>query len=119
MIDESSGTRQWKRLRQRGRHHRMRRLRLRMTTAGTSTRDAWRMSEVWPRVGASLPARHANVLHHALGMISDLLNQAGRHDIPAAIDAYRTHEAPLSVPIALIRHHAASGGAGNLADQTN
>lgn len=51
-------------------------------------------------------------------MISDLLNQARRHDILAAIDAYRRHEVPLSVPVALIRQHAAGSGAGYLAGQT-
>jgi uncharacterized protein YbgA (DUF1722 family)/uncharacterized protein YbbK (DUF523 family) len=62
--------------------------------------------------------RHVDALHHAYGMVSGLLDQARRHGILAAVGAYRRHEVPLSVPVALIRHHAVAGGAGYLADQT-
>jgi uncharacterized protein YbgA (DUF1722 family)/uncharacterized protein YbbK (DUF523 family) len=62
--------------------------------------------------------RHADVLQHAFGMISSQIDDARRHDILAKIEAYRRHEVPLSVPVALISHHAAGQGAGYLANQT-
>ncbi len=62
--------------------------------------------------------RHVDALQHAFGMISGRLDRARRHDILAVIGAYRQHEVPLSVPVALIRHHAAAGDAGYLAGQT-
>ncbi len=62
--------------------------------------------------------RHGNALHHAFGLISELLDDTRRHDILATIDAYRRGELPLSVPVTLLRHHAEGCRAGYLAAQT-
>jgi len=67
------------------------------------------------RVGRS---RHSNALQHAFGMVSSCLDATRRHDMLTRIDAYRRGEVPLSVPVALIRHHAAGCGTGYLQDQT-
>ncbi|WP_017603154.1 YbgA family protein [Nocardiopsis alkaliphila] len=52
--------------------------------------------------------KHANVLQHAFGMISPRLDDARRHDLLAEIETYRRGDAPLSLPIALLRHHCAA-----------
>jgi uncharacterized protein YbgA (DUF1722 family)/uncharacterized protein YbbK (DUF523 family) len=62
--------------------------------------------------------RHSNALQHAFGMVSSCLDGTRRHDMLSRIDAYRRGEVPLSVPVALIRHHAAGCRMGYLADQT-
>ncbi|MEV5573896.1 DUF523 and DUF1722 domain-containing protein [Spirillospora sp. NPDC052269] len=62
--------------------------------------------------------RHTNALQHVLGFISDDLNPTRRRDILTAIDAYRNGQAPLSVPIALLRHHAEGEHFDYLAGQT-
>ncbi|MFB4317609.1 YbgA family protein [Actinomadura sp. 21ATH] len=62
--------------------------------------------------------RHTNALMHVLGPLSDRLDQARRHDIVAAIESYRRGETPLSVPVALLRHHAEGEHHDYLAEQT-
>lgn len=62
--------------------------------------------------------RHTNALHHILGFITDDLDAARRHDILTAIDSYRRGQAPLSVPIALLRHHAQGEHLAYIAEQT-
>ena len=62
--------------------------------------------------------RHSNALLHAFGLVSDHLDDARRHDILIRIEAYRGGEVPLSVPVALIRHHAAGCRVGYLQAQT-
>ncbi|TDD83516.1 DUF1722 domain-containing protein [Actinomadura darangshiensis] len=62
--------------------------------------------------------RNANALLHVLGPLSERLNQPRRHDIVAAIESYRQGEAPLSVPVALLRHHAEGEHLAYLAEQT-
>ncbi|HTW01111.1 MAG TPA: DUF523 and DUF1722 domain-containing protein [Streptosporangiaceae bacterium] len=62
--------------------------------------------------------RHSNALQHAFGLVSSCLDDTRRHDMVARIDAYRRGEVPLSVPVALIRHHAAGCGMGYLQEQT-
>ncbi|QVJ01821.1 DUF1722 domain-containing protein [Nocardiopsis eucommiae] len=52
--------------------------------------------------------KHANVLHHLFGMISPMLNDSRRHDLLAGIEEYREGQAPLSLPVALLRHHCAA-----------
>ena len=52
--------------------------------------------------------KHANALQHAFGMLSPLLDDTRRHDLLEAIESYRVGEAPLSVPVALLRHHCAA-----------
>jgi uncharacterized protein YbgA (DUF1722 family)/uncharacterized protein YbbK (DUF523 family) len=63
-------------------------------------------------------SRHSNALQHAFGMVSSCLDDTRRHDVLNRIDAYRRGEVPLSVPVALIRHHAAGCRMGYLRDQT-
>lgn len=62
--------------------------------------------------------RHTNALMHVLGFVSDQLDPTRRHDIVKTIESYRRGAAPLSVPIALLRHHAEGEGLGYLAEQT-
>ena len=50
--------------------------------------------------------RNANALQHAYSRIGRELDRARRHDLVARIDAYRRGEEPLSVPVALLAHHA-------------
>jgi uncharacterized protein YbgA (DUF1722 family)/uncharacterized protein YbbK (DUF523 family) len=52
------------------------------------------------------PGRHANVLSHMLGHLSDGLDAGDRQELTAAIEAHRTGRAPLVVPVTLIAHHA-------------
>ena len=63
-------------------------------------------------------SRHSNALQHAFGLVSGRLDDTRRHDITASIEAYRRGEIPLSVPVALIRHHADGCGVGYLEAQT-
>ncbi|GAB3207846.1 DUF523 and DUF1722 domain-containing protein [Marinactinospora endophytica] len=51
------------------------------------------------------PGKQTNALQHAFGMISPLLDDVRRHDLLATVDAYRAGRLPLSLPIALLRHH--------------
>jgi uncharacterized protein YbgA (DUF1722 family)/uncharacterized protein YbbK (DUF523 family) len=62
--------------------------------------------------------RHANALQHAFSLVSDILDQARRHDIIEAIGAYARGDVPLSVPVALLSHHAHGDGLEWLAGQT-
>ncbi|WP_241661396.1 YbgA family protein [Thermomonospora catenispora] len=62
--------------------------------------------------------RHVNALQHVLGFVSGRLDAVRRRDILAAIEAYHCGRAPLSVPIALLRHHAEGEGLGYLSRQT-
>ncbi|WP_433152868.1 DUF1722 domain-containing protein [Actinomadura nitritigenes] len=61
--------------------------------------------------------RHTNALQHVLRFISDGLDPTRRHDILAAIDSYRKGRAPVSVPVALLRHHAEGEDLHYIADQ--
>jgi uncharacterized protein YbgA (DUF1722 family)/uncharacterized protein YbbK (DUF523 family) len=60
--------------------------------------------------------RNANALQHAYSRIGRELDRPRRHDLMARIEAYRRGEEPLSVPIALLAHHAV--GLPWLAEQT-
>lgn len=63
--------------------------------------------------------QHVNALQHLFGMVGERLDDARRHDLHAAIDDYRRGEVPLSLPVALIRHHcAAEDDLGWVAEQT-
>ncbi|WP_089329543.1 DUF523 and DUF1722 domain-containing protein [Actinomadura meyerae] len=62
--------------------------------------------------------RHANALLHVFSPLSAHLDPTRRADILAAIDSYQRGEAPLSVPIALLRHHAEGEHLAYLAEQT-
>ncbi|WP_405140713.1 DUF523 and DUF1722 domain-containing protein [Sphaerisporangium sp. NBC_01403] len=62
--------------------------------------------------------RNVNVLQHCLGMISDHLDPARRADLVEVIQSYQARHVPLSVPLALLRHHIRGAGATYLRDQT-
>jgi uncharacterized protein YbgA (DUF1722 family)/uncharacterized protein YbbK (DUF523 family) len=62
--------------------------------------------------------RHANALQHAFSYVGKDLDRARREDLLTHIEAYRRGQAPLSVPVALLAHHASSGTLPWLAGQT-
>ena len=62
--------------------------------------------------------RHLNALQHAFSQISDVLDDARRRDICAVFEGYRRGQVPLSIPIALLRHHAAGETIAYLGQQT-
>jgi uncharacterized protein YbgA (DUF1722 family)/uncharacterized protein YbbK (DUF523 family) len=51
------------------------------------------------------PRRHANVLEHMLGYLSDRLSPAERQEVVELIADHRRGLAPLVVPLTLLRHH--------------
>jgi len=61
--------------------------------------------------------RNTNALLHAFGHLSTRLDQGRRADLLNRIEAYRRGHTPLSVPIALLSHHAHSDTLPWLADQ--
>ena len=64
------------------------------------------------------PGRHANVLMHMLGHLTDHLDAGDRHEVLAAIEAQRGGRLPLVVPLTLIAHHARRLQTRYLLDQT-
>jgi uncharacterized protein YbgA (DUF1722 family)/uncharacterized protein YbbK (DUF523 family) len=62
--------------------------------------------------------RHANTLQHAFGRVGKDLDRARREDLLNHIEAYQRGQEPLSVPVALLAHHASSGTLPWLASQT-
>jgi len=64
------------------------------------------------------PGRHANVLMHLLGHLSDHLDPGDRQELLAAIDGHRTGRLPLVVPQTLLAHHARRLGTRYLLEQT-
>jgi uncharacterized protein YbgA (DUF1722 family)/uncharacterized protein YbbK (DUF523 family) len=62
--------------------------------------------------------RHANALQHAFSQVGKGLDRARRQDLLTHIEAYRRGQAPLSVPVALLTHHASDGTLPWLAGQT-
>lgn len=64
------------------------------------------------------PGRHVNVLQHVFGMVSDHLDDERRHDILDAIESYRRGLVPLTLPVALVRHHCAAEGVDWAREQT-
>jgi uncharacterized protein YbgA (DUF1722 family) len=68
--------------------------------------------------GPATRGRNANALLHACSRVGRGLDQARRGDLVERIDAYRRGHEPLSVPVALLAHHASSGGLPWLAEQT-
>lgn len=51
------------------------------------------------------PGRHANVLQHMVGYVSDALDRDQRAELGNLIDDYRRELVPLVVPLTLLRHH--------------
>lgn len=55
--------------------------------------------------------RHANVLQHLFGLVTDRLDRPRRQEFVEVVDDYRTGLVPLAVPVTLLRHHLAAGDA--------
>jgi uncharacterized protein YbgA (DUF1722 family)/uncharacterized protein YbbK (DUF523 family) len=68
---------------------------------------------------ANLPSRgrHANVLQHLAGYVSDDIEAGDRQELAEAIHGYRGGLVPLIVPVVLIRHYVRRLGLDYLADQ--
>ena len=62
--------------------------------------------------------RHVNVLHHCLGMIGEALDPVRRADLAEVIESYQARRVALTVPLALLRHHARGAGIEYVRDQT-
>lgn len=77
-------------------------------------------AEAFHRVLAVKTSRgkHANALQHPFGMISPLLDDTRRHDLLDGIEDYRRGDAPLSLPVALLRHHCTAEGVTWAGEQT-
>ncbi|MGW8526584.1 MULTISPECIES: YbgA family protein [Nocardiopsidaceae] len=90
--------------------------------AGTAEREETvaAYTEAFHRTMAVVPSRgrHVNALQHAFGMLSPLLDDSRRHDLLEAIQDYRREQVPLSVPVALLRHHCAGEDVAWVRDQT-
>lgn len=61
--------------------------------------------------------RHVNVLQHLAGYFKDRLDARGKQELVHAFEDYRRRLVPLSVPIALVRHHVRALDVEYLADQ--
>ena len=68
--------------------------------------------------GTATRGRHTNALLHAFSQVSDVLDDTRRNDLVDRIEAYRRGDTPISVPIALLAHHARGDGLRWLAEQT-
>ena len=77
-------------------------------------------TDAFHRAMAIRPSRgkHVNALQHVFGMLSPLLDDSRRHDLLAAIEDYRKEHVPLSVPVALLRHHCVGEDVTWARDQT-
>jgi uncharacterized protein YbgA (DUF1722 family)/uncharacterized protein YbbK (DUF523 family) len=63
------------------------------------------------------PGRHANVLEHMLGYLSDDLPSAERQELVGLIRDHRRGLVPLVVPLTLVKHHVSRLGIEYLAGQ--
>lgn len=61
--------------------------------------------------------RHANVLQHLAGYVSDDIDPGDRAELTEAIHGYREGLVPLIVPVVLIRHYVRRLGLEYLSDQ--
>jgi uncharacterized protein YbgA (DUF1722 family)/uncharacterized protein YbbK (DUF523 family) len=68
--------------------------------------------------GRATRGRHVNALLHAFSQVSRSLGTAQRHHLLGRVEAYRCGLVPLSVPVALLEHHAGDGTLPWLAAQT-
>lgn len=68
--------------------------------------------------GKATRGRHTNALLHAFSLVSELLDDTRRIDLVDRIHAYRRGDTTLSVPVALLTHHARGDGLTWLAEQT-
>ncbi|HEY0712532.1 MAG TPA: DUF523 and DUF1722 domain-containing protein [Polyangia bacterium] len=64
------------------------------------------------------PGRHANVLMHMLGHVSDHLDNADREELLGVIEDHRQGLVPLVVPVTLMRHHVRRFGVTYLLGQS-
>jgi uncharacterized protein YbgA (DUF1722 family) len=64
------------------------------------------------------PGRHANVLRHMAGFVSDQLDTAARQELAALVGDYRRGLVPLIVPITLLAHHVRQFDVEHLRGQT-
>jgi len=51
------------------------------------------------------PARHANVMMHLMGYLTQELDVADKAELLELIHGFRTGETPLAAPLTLLRHH--------------
>ena len=63
------------------------------------------------------PGRHANVLQHMAGYVTERLSRESRAELVTVIDEYRRRLVPLVVPLTLLRHHIRSCSVSYLAGQ--
>jgi uncharacterized protein YbgA (DUF1722 family)/uncharacterized protein YbbK (DUF523 family) len=61
---------------------------------------------------------HANVLTHMAGFLKGALDVASRQELASLIEDYRKGAVPLTVPLALIRHHVRARAIEYLAGQS-
>jgi uncharacterized protein YbgA (DUF1722 family)/uncharacterized protein YbbK (DUF523 family) len=61
--------------------------------------------------------RHANVLQHMAGYVSDPLDASDRAELAGTIEDYRKGLVPLVVPVTLLRHHVRRQGVTYLLGQ--
>jgi uncharacterized protein YbgA (DUF1722 family)/uncharacterized protein YbbK (DUF523 family) len=61
--------------------------------------------------------KHANVLEHMLGYLSDHLDPGARNELVGIIEDYRRRLVPLVVPLTLIRHHVRQQNVAYLSGQ--
>ena len=64
------------------------------------------------------PARHADVMMHAIGHLKRLMQSGDRDELLRAIDDHRRGIVPLVIPLTLLRHHVRRHDVGYLKDQT-
>lgn len=88
------------------------------TTAATDIATAYRQAFGSGMARRPTRGRHTNALLHAFGHLTRRLDQPLRADLHDRIEAYRRGHTPLSVPIALLSHHARNSPLPWLGDQT-
>ena len=86
--------------------------------AGPGTEAAYRDLFLAAMASPATLGRTANALQHAYSRIGRQLDRPRRLDLVARIEAFRRGEEPLSVPVALLAHHARGGDFPWLAGQT-
>lgn len=80
--------------------------------------DAYTQGFMTALTAMATPRRHTNVLQHMAGYFKKTLDEAGKAELQATIQDYRTGLVPLVVPITLLRHHVRHHGVAYLAGQT-
>jgi uncharacterized protein YbgA (DUF1722 family)/uncharacterized protein YbbK (DUF523 family) len=64
------------------------------------------------------PGRHADVMLHATGHLTRMIQSGDRDELLNAIEGHRRGIVPLVVPLTLLRHHVHRRDVGYLKDQT-